>query len=107
MRAPILVCALLLAACGSAESASGEARGEEAGGEERSASCPAMAPAPHPLPGVADEELTLAYWLERTEGLDEPLLTPREIAAHVRAITDDAENGMPIDRASLGAPIPG
>lgn len=66
-----------------------------------------MAPAPHPLPGVADEELTLAYWLERTEGLDEPLLTPREIAAHVRAITDDAENGMPIDRASLGAPIPG
>lgn len=109
MRAPLLVAvALLFVACAghSAEGASNEAHEREAASEERSTSCPATAPAPHPLPGVDEAELTLAYWLERIDGLDEPLLTPREIDAHVRAIADDSENGLPTDRASLGAPIP-
>ena len=109
MRAPLhLPLALLVVACagraGEAESRTSE--GHEASGEERAASCPAMAPAPHPLPGVAPAELTLAYWLERTEGLDEPLLTPPEIVAHDRALTSDPENGLPIDRASLAEAPP-
>jgi cell wall-associated NlpC family hydrolase len=73
------------------------------------ASCPATAAAPQPLPGVEARHLTLAYWLERAAELgdpDQPLLTADEIEAHNRALADDSENGLPIDRASLGRPLP-
>jgi len=41
------------------------------------------------------------YWLERVGDLDEPLMTPTEIAAHNRALTLNPDNGLPIDRGSL------
>lgn len=69
--------------------------------------CPAMAPAPHPLVGITEEHLTLAYWIERAASYGDPdsvLLSPAEIAAHNAALTADEANGLPIDRSSLGHP---
>ncbi len=109
-RRVLVAAALFAGACaGSAGEAGGGSPDRRAqAGEERAATCPATQPAPHPLPGVREEHLTLGYWLERAAAgeLDEPLLTPAEIATHNRALTADAENGLPIDRPSLGAAPP-
>lgn len=93
---------------GANESSTAAPDRQGATGEERAASCPATSPAPHPLPGVSEEQLSLDYWLARASAgeLDEPLLTPEQIATHNRALTSDAENGLPIDRGSLAAPPP-
>lgn len=108
MRTPLhlaALTALILTACAGRASDGEEAAPSdprsEAAGPEPAASCPATAPAPHPLPGVAPEHLTLEYWLERVPDPDEPLLTPSEIAAHDLALANDAENGLPNARASL------
>ncbi len=100
-KTALLLVLLFAGACaGTTETAASGA----ASGEDRAASCPAVAPAPHPLPGVEERHLTLAYWLERAREYgesDRALLTPAEIASHNRALADDVENGLPIDRASL------
>jgi cell wall-associated NlpC family hydrolase len=90
-----------LACAGTADAGNASGAAARATETPRAASCPETAPAPHPLPGVSAELLTLEYWLAHTEGLDEPLLTPQAIAAHNRALTSDPENGLPIDRGSL------
>ncbi|MGE3633503.1 MAG: C40 family peptidase [Sandaracinaceae bacterium] len=107
------LCALALVGCGATGCGSTSDAGEDttAGDPERNASatCPATAPAPHPLPHVSDAHLTLAYWLEqvgRTTDLDAPLLEPAEITAHNRALDEDPDNGMPLDRASLSTAPP-
>ncbi len=88
------------AALDAPESENGNAAGDEA------AVCPASAPAPSPLPGVTTAHLSLDYWLDRVGDLDEPLMTPIEIAAHNRALTLDPDNGLPIDRGSLAEAPP-
>ncbi|HEY8427720.1 MAG TPA: NlpC/P60 family protein, partial [Sandaracinaceae bacterium] len=109
-RTAVILLALGAAACAGSANEPGAAAsdGTGAAGEERAASCPAQAPAPHPLPGVREELLTLEYWLARTDeaALDEVLLTPERIATHNRALGGDPENGLPIDRASLAAAPP-
>jgi hypothetical protein len=98
------LCWLLTACAGAADAGPSGAPNAP---EERAASCPAQRPAEVPLPGVTAPMLTLDYWLARTEDLDAPLLTPEQIAAHNRALTEDTENGLPIDRGSLAqAPEP-
>lgn len=91
---------MLLAGCGGGASEGPDPALDDTPGSEARL-CPDTAPAPHPLPGVTEAHLTLGYWLERVGDLDEPLMTPREIAAHNRALAGDPDNGLPIDRASL------
>lgn len=81
-----------------------ESTAESAAGSEAS-SCPASAPAPSPLPGVTEAHLSLDYWLERVGDLDEPLMTPLEVAGHNRALTLDPDNGLPIHRGSLSGVV--
>jgi len=104
-RAAILGLALLAASCGSTSSEGADPNAESGSGAE-SAVCETSAPAPHPLPGVTEAHLTVDYWLERVGDLDAPLMTPREIAAHDRAISLDPDNGLPTDRASLAQAPP-
>lgn len=104
--ASILSWVLVVSACAGHAGEGGAQPGEDTPelASARSASCPATAPAPYPLPGVRDSHLTLDYWLEQTVALgdlDEPLLRPTEIAAHDLAISDDPENGLPTHRGSL------
>ncbi|MEQ8894311.1 MAG: NlpC/P60 family protein [Sandaracinaceae bacterium] len=102
ISSPLLWLALLLGACSGGATDGAQTPTQEASEGAEARSCPSTAPAPDPLPHVTERHRSLAYWLERAgEGLDAPLMTPVQIAAHNRALTGDADNGLPIDRASL------
>lgn len=63
--------------------------------------CPEQAPAPHPLPGVADRHRSLAFWLERTAqvaDLDEVLLDASAIDAFNTGL---ANSDIPLVRYDL------
>lgn len=101
--------AALAASCGGAGEPDRSPALEASEGSEANL-CPATAPAAGRLPGVTEAHEGLAYWLERVAeqgDLDAPLLTSVQIRAHNRALTEDTENGLPIDRGSLSlAPSP-
>jgi hypothetical protein len=64
-----------------------ETGGPASGGRVASASCPARLPAQAPLPGVAPELETAAYWLSRQQDdLDTPLLSAPMLGAHDAAL---------------------
>lgn len=77
-RAVILWASFVASACGSKEAKKEPAPKAEPPPpeitEQAPPSCPALAPAPKPLPRVDAAERTLAYWLERTPDLDDVLL---------------------------------
>ena len=67
--------------------------------------CPRPARSPAPRPSTA----RWRYWLERARGYgdpDAPLLTPAQVAAQNRALTEDEDNGLPIDWGSLAQAPP-
>jgi hypothetical protein len=75
----------------------------------RPASCPERAAAPEPLPRIEPKHRELDYWLKRiaeTQGeLDEPLLTPSEVADHERALRQTHEDGEPLGQMDLLGPV--
>ena len=93
------LCFALLVSCGGGDAPGEEGEAAAAGDESV---CGASNPMETPLPGVSERLLTLAYWTEHTENLDEPLLSTDEVRAHNLALSDDPDIGLPISRASLG-----
>lgn len=66
----------------------------------RSDDGPVVSGAPLPAPGGAERDRTLAYWLDRTEDLDEVLLSPADVAALDQSLAeqrggDDGAPGAP------------
>lgn len=76
---------LLPAACQSSAVTLPWSRGESSA-DAGTASCPARAAAPKPLPRVAPEHRTLAYWLARTSNPDEVVLDADAIRAQNLAL---------------------
>ena len=71
------------------------------------AACPETEPAPAPLPGVAAEQRTAAWWIERTRAWadpDEVLLSPERLADHDRALQLPVDGRVP-GRTDLLAPV--
>lgn len=72
-----------------------------------SAVCPETEPAPAPLPGVAPEQRTAAWWIERTRAWadpDEVLLSVERLADHDRALQLPVD-GRVLGRGDLLAPV--
>jgi hypothetical protein len=89
---------------GAADAAVGDT---EADGAEVAAACPATAPAAAPLPDVASEHRTAAWWIERTRAWadpDEQLLSPERLADHDRALRLPVD-GRVLGRTDLLAPV--
>lgn len=91
MGRSLVLAAILLAGCGGKtdEGGKGSASAEPGSAAPRAA-CPAIAPAPSPLPGVQPVHRTLEYWLARTPALDEVLLDTDRIR--------DMNASLPIER---------
>ncbi|MBI5490324.1 MAG: C40 family peptidase [Deltaproteobacteria bacterium] len=88
---------------GVATDAGAAATAEEAG---ESGACPELLPAPTPLPGIRDEQRTLAYWLARVAAYgppDEVLLSAGGITDHDRALQLPVD-GWPLGWSDLAAP---
>jgi hypothetical protein len=97
-----------LAGCGSSTPPDGPRLAPRAAAAE-APRCVGPIEAPQPLPGIDEEELTLAYWLAATEraglDLDAPLLDERQIEAH-RLAGDDPASALPFTRAALAVEPP-
>ena len=102
---------LFLTACGgAAESADDAPRTPDPAlappSTELAACVAAGSDAPSPLPRVREEQLSLAYWLERAAqsgDLDEPLLSPAQIGAHDAAV-GHGRTDLPFARTALREP---
>ncbi len=107
---PLAALTLAVAGCGGSTDGGSESPARSPSEGDEAGLCPDTAPAPNPLPGVREAQRTAAYWIERAAAsgdVDAPLLSPAQVSAHNLAIAHDPEQGMPIDRASLGrAPAP-
>ena len=72
---------------------------------QRAPACPTRAQAPSLLPGIEARHRTLAYWLQRSSGLDDVLLSESEIAAHDRALAEPQADGKSLAWTDLTAPV--
>jgi len=103
----ILVWILVVAAaCGGAESGDPTAP-EQAAAADRPESCPAQAPAPSPLPNVAAEHRTAAYWIERVREYGDPneaLLSADDVTNLNAGLALPVEE-RPLGQIDLAAPV--
>ncbi|MGF1469347.1 MAG: NlpC/P60 family protein [Sandaracinaceae bacterium] len=102
--------AALLAACGGGGGRPGLAPPEgSAAVRPDDPLCPATAEAPRPLPGVAEDRRSAAYWFARTAevaDLDAPVLTPMAVRAQNAALGAPRDDGLPTDPGSLAQAPP-